>query len=353
MVEKILNRCRGPIGVDTETRASQPHVLTPAERRRLLNGNPGGHFRRQDTVPILPTLLLKESPGRHAHDSRVDSLPFEFLIRFHTEGHFAPGSQQQHFGFAVLGISQDIRSFGQATGRRIPRPVQRRNGLPRQDQDHRLTLEFHNDPPRFHDFIGIPGPDHHEIGNGAQRRQVLDGLMRRPIFAKTDRIMRKHVNHGDLHHGRKADGRSPVIAEDQKPGAIGTNFRERHPAQNRTHRVFPNAEMQIASPFGSGLKISGPLERQERFGGRRQICRTANQPGDFPGNGIEDFSGRRPARHALGVRRKFRQFLVPAFRELAAFHFRQLIRQFRIFLLVRAKHGCPGVSFGLPSRSDA
>ena len=232
MFEESLIRGRCSKGVDAETHAARSHVFTPAERRGLLNGHPGRHLGRKDTVPILLTLLLKESPARHAYDSRVDALLFEFLLRFHTQRHFAPGSQQQNLGFAVPGIGQDIRAFGKATGRRIPRPIQRGNGLPRQDQYRGLPLELHDNPPRFHDFIGVSGPDQHEIGNGAQRRQVLDWLMRRSVFAETDRIMREHVNHGKVHHGREADSRSPVIAEDQKPGAIGPNFGERHPAQD-------------------------------------------------------------------------------------------------------------------------
>ena len=114
--------------------------------------------------------------------------------------------------------------------------------------------------------------------------------------------------------------------------------------------MFANAEVQIAPPLG--LKLSGAFERQERFGGRSQIRGASHQPGDFLGNGIENLSGSGPAGHALGVRGEFRQVPVPTFGQLPALHFRELIREFGILFLVRTKHGCPGVPFGLPSGSD-
>ena len=43
-------------------------------------------------------------------------------------------------------------------------------------------------------FDGIGGPHHEKIGNSAQRSEMLDRLMRRPIFADADRIVREHVD---------------------------------------------------------------------------------------------------------------------------------------------------------------
>ena len=57
----------------------------------------------------------------------------------------------------------------------------------------------------------------------AQRREMLDRLMRRPVFAEADRIMRHDIDDAQLHQRREADRRPAVIGEDQERAAIGND----------------------------------------------------------------------------------------------------------------------------------
>jgi hypothetical protein len=66
-----------------------------------------------------------------------------------------------------------------------------RKRLPRQHQRNRLVLQLRDDLPGFDHFVRVAGTEHNQIGHGAQRRQLLDRLMRRSIFSHADRIVRK------------------------------------------------------------------------------------------------------------------------------------------------------------------
>ena len=52
-------------------------------------------------------------------------------------------------------------------------------------------LLLHDDLPGFGDFVGIAGTQHEHVRHGAQRRQLLDRLMRRAVFADADRVVRE------------------------------------------------------------------------------------------------------------------------------------------------------------------
>ncbi len=43
-----------------------------------------------------------------------------------------------------------------------------------------------------------------EIGDDAQGREMLDGLMRRAIFAEADRVMGHHIDDAHAHECRRA-----------------------------------------------------------------------------------------------------------------------------------------------------
>ena len=49
------------------------------------------------------------------------------------------------------------------------------------------------------------GPEHEEPGHRAQRRELLDRLVRRAVLADADRVVREDVHDGDLHQRREAD----------------------------------------------------------------------------------------------------------------------------------------------------
>src|SRR5947209_19273558 len=94
------------------------------------------------------------------------------------------------------------------------------------------------DSPGLADLIRITRPDGVHAWNAAQARELLDGLVRRPVLADTNGIMREYPNHRHFHDGREPDGAAHVIGEDQETGAERTQLRQRHSVAHRPHRVL-------------------------------------------------------------------------------------------------------------------
>ena len=77
------------------------------------------------------------------------------------------------------------------------RAIECRQRLARQRDHRRLVAQLHDVAIGFDDLIGIAGPQHDQAGNGAQRDQLLDRLVRRSVLA---------VAHGVV--GEDEDGRA-------------------------------------------------------------------------------------------------------------------------------------------------
>ena len=86
-----------------------------------------------------------------------------------------------------------------AFSRRVLRAIKGRQRLAAEDERHRMILHLHDDAPGFADFVGVSRTDDVQMRNGAQRHQLLDGLMRRAVFADADGIVREDVSRRQLH----------------------------------------------------------------------------------------------------------------------------------------------------------
>ena len=77
---------------------------------------------------------------------------------------------------------------------------------------------------------------------------MFDRLMRRPVFAETDRIMREDIDRPQTHQRAKADRRARIIGEDEEGAAIGNEAAmQRDAVERRRHAEFADAEMNIAA----------------------------------------------------------------------------------------------------------
>ena len=61
--------------------------------------------------------------------------------------------------------------------------------------------------PGFRGFDGVGRAEDQQIGDRAQRRQMLDRLMRRPVLAKADGIMGHHMDDAHAHQRGEPDRR--------------------------------------------------------------------------------------------------------------------------------------------------
>ena len=96
--------------------------------------------------------------------------------------------------------------------------------------------------PRLDGFVGIGWANDLQVGNGAQRGEVLDRLMRRPVLANANRVVREHEQHlglaerGQSHRraacsrGTRRTCRPPAArrrATPCRPSSIPSRARER------------------------------------------------------------------------------------------------------------------------------
>src|SRR5215469_9936630 len=108
---------------------------------------------------------------------------------------------------------------------------------------------------------------------------MLYRLMGRTIFADSDRVVSKDVDHRNFHDRREAQRASSVIAEDQKAGTKSSEFSQRQSIEDRAHGMLANPKMNIPATERFGTDLAGAFESESGLGGRRKIRRTTNQPG--------------------------------------------------------------------------
>jgi hypothetical protein len=195
-----------------------------------------------------------------------------------TERDLAAGGEQQHLRLAVRRIGQHIRALREARGRRVPGAIDGRQRLPGQDEGDRLMTKRHDEPPRLDHFVGVRRPQHDESRNRAERRQLLHRLMGRAVFTDANRVVREDVDDRDLHQRTQANGGARIITEDQEPGSVRAQLRERQAVQHRAHRMLPHAEVQVAPGGLCRAEVARAVERQSRLRGWRQIGGAAHEP---------------------------------------------------------------------------
>ena len=110
----------------------------------------------------------------------------------------------------------------------------------------------------FRHFVGVAGSHDENIGHGAQRRELFDGLVRRAVFADADGVVRKDIDNGNFHEAGETHGRLHVVAEIEKCSAEGAQAAETHAAHRRAHGMFTHAVVDVAAAVLAGEKFTGP-----------------------------------------------------------------------------------------------
>src|ERR1700716_4703737 len=111
--------------------------------------------------------------------------------------------------------------------------------------------------------------------------------MGRAILAETDRIVRVNVDDVSIHNTCKSDRRPHVVGEDEERRAVWYDATgEGHSVHDGPHPVLANSEMEIPTGIILGGKTGLPLD--DRVRRARQVRRTADQLGDFAGDGVDD-----------------------------------------------------------------
>src|SRR3546814_1242215 len=75
----------------------------------------------------------------------------------------------------------------------------------------------------------------------AEAHHMLDGLVGRPILAKTNAVMSHDINNPRLLERGQADRPATIIGDDQEGAAIGNDpSMQRHAVHPRCHAEFPD-----------------------------------------------------------------------------------------------------------------
>ena len=104
---------------------------------------------------------------------------------------------------------------------------------------------------------------------------MLDRLVCRAILAKTDGVMRHHINDALAHQCGQADRRTTIIGEDKECAAIGNGpAMKRDTVHRRCHAMLANTVMNIAS--GGTVTAIGILAADTGVVRSGQVGRTAD-----------------------------------------------------------------------------
>ncbi len=78
---------------------------------------------------------------------------------------------------------------------------------------------------------------------------MLDGLVRRPVLPKPDRVVRHHERDRHLGEGRQAQRRAQVIGKDEERRDVRTNPAvQDHPIGRTGHCVLADAKVKVRPP---------------------------------------------------------------------------------------------------------
>ncbi len=167
-------------------------------------------------------------------------------------------------------------------------------------------------PPGFRGLVGVGRPDDVEAGNGAQRRKLLDRLVRRAVLADPDRIVAEHENGRQLHDRGEPDRRAHIVAENQEGRGERPQVGERHAVGDRAHRMLANAEMHVPAALAvSRFEIARALECQPGLRRRREIRRAADQGRYVVRDRVQHLAAGVARRHSRGIRREVRNVMRP------------------------------------------
>src|SRR5919106_1894863 len=115
---------------------------------------------------------------------------------------------------------------------------------------------------------------------------MLDRLMRRAIFSKTDAVMGEDVDHRQLRKRCQADGRSHIIGEYQERRAVGDHATMQGQAvEDGPHAVFTHAEVDV--PAATMLRAELARATQKRIVRCSQVGRATDEVGNYWGDRIE------------------------------------------------------------------
>ena len=173
------------------TAPTRPHPALPAEGRAGLDRQAARAAARKHGLPVVGLLGLEQLPGGHADDARADALLREAVCAATTSWTSEPVPIRIRSGAPPGASASTYAPRREPVGRRRSRTVQHRDLLPREHQRGRAVPAREGHPPGLRGLVGVGRADDDEIRHRAQRGQVLDRLVGRPVLAEADGVVRE------------------------------------------------------------------------------------------------------------------------------------------------------------------
>ncbi|GCC44247.1 hypothetical protein chiPu_0028071, partial [Chiloscyllium punctatum] len=199
----------------------------------------------QDSCAIVARLLAEQVEARSRDDRGLHSPFRQQPCGFERDRHLRTRCNQGD----VTREGRLDQNVGAERDLVVPTAVaDRRQRLPRQAEDRRRGLRLQRAVPGFRGLNRVGRTKHQHIRDRAQRGEMLDRLMRRPVLAEPDRVMGHHMDDADPHQRREADRRPAVIGEAQEGAAIGNEATmQRDAVHRRRHAVLADAIVDVAA----------------------------------------------------------------------------------------------------------
>ena len=134
-----------------------------------------------------------------------------------------------------------------------------RQVLAREDQGRRAVLALDRGAPGHGRFDRVARTPDVQVRDQAQRRDVLDRLVGRAVFAQADRVVGEHEDRAQLHQRRHAQRVAAVVGEDQEGGAERDEAAVQGDAvHDRAHAEFAHAVVDVVARLAGTQRDRSP-----------------------------------------------------------------------------------------------
>ncbi len=222
-------------------------------------------------------LLLEQLPARGRDHAGRLALALQDVAGRHGDRDFRARGEDRHRRLAALGGQQLVGALGRQVLR--SRVAHAGDLLARQGHHRRRGLALQGDLPAFGGLDRVGRAEDQQVGDGAQRGQVLDRLVGRAVLAQADGVVGHHVDDPGLHQRAQADGRAAVVGEGQEGARIGDDAAvQGHAVHGRGHAELAHAVVDVtAGVVGRVERLHALDEGVVRAG---QVGRAADHVGD-------------------------------------------------------------------------
>src|SRR5262249_47061279 len=156
-----------------------------------------------DGASIFVFLFQEQFEARHRNHARRNPLLRKQLCAVDGNRNFRAGGEDRDVRAAIG--SRYLISAARADIVVIESVAQLWKILPCERKNARPAFSLERELPALGRFHRIAGAEHKQIWNRAKGGEMLDWLMRRPIFAKADGVMRHYVDNTLAHQRGEPD----------------------------------------------------------------------------------------------------------------------------------------------------